>query len=210
MSDDPRTMKATDGSAPTVRPHPMPAAPFGIPIFGVMRNTWEKEQLESFTELERAVTAHVQAQKAQIDAKGELMETQAHWEGRASEFAALRAKSAHTVAQDTDDLLHQGEVAKRARAVELAKYDLELKKIQKASEELDNPKPAPAAPTEADLLGARLQQVRDLEAVYDFHIADVVKRAGGEEKLTDDDRRYIDQVEVLKAEKTAALFESWR
>ncbi len=209
MADDRRVVKVPDSvRQPLVRAHPLPPAPLGIPILGVLRNSWEKGQIESYTELEKAVTAHVEALREQLEQKGKLMDAEAHWDGRATELAALRAKSAITVAQETEEVLFQGTLAERRRVVELARYDLELKRIQKATADLENPATAPRAQSDADRLAGVLKQVRDLEASFDTHVAEIIKEAGGEENLSDDARRHIDHVQMLKATKVADFYES--
>lgn len=210
MADQTRAMTpSTGGPKPLVRSNPLPAAPLGIPLLGVLRNSWEKGQVESYTELEKAITAHVVALKEQLEQKGQLIDSEAHWEGRVSQLAALREKSANAVTQETEALIAQGTLAQRKAAVELARADLELKKLLKEAENLDSsPAVAPRPPSDSDKLAGVLKHVRDLEGSFDAHIAEIIKEAGGEENLTDDARRHIDHVQMLKATKIADFYES--
>lgn len=209
MADTPKSRAIIQGQVlPPLPAQRFPAAPLGIPLLALIRNSWDQRQLDSYTAVEEAISRHLDVLRGQVELKGRLMETHARWEGRLSRIDKIRDIAAAEVDEELDTIQRRARLNAKREDLELARLEYELKAARKASDDLDKV-PAAGAPrsTTTEQLEAALGEVKEIETALDGYIAHLIERAGGETELSEDERRHVDMVRMLKANKVADLYD---
>ncbi len=208
MTDTPKSRAVIQGQVlPPLPAQRFPPAPLGIPLLALIKNSWDERQLDSYTAVEEAISRHLEVLRGQVELKGRLMETHARWEGRLSRIDKIRDIAAAEVDEELDTIQRRARLNAKREDLELARLEYELKAARKASDDLDKAPAATADRTTRAQLEAALGEVREIESALDGYIAHLLERAGGEAQLSEDERRHVDMVRMLKANKVADLYD---
>lgn len=208
MADTPKSPAIIQGQVlPPLPAHRFPPAPLGIPLLALIKNSWDERQLDSYTAVEEAISRHLDVLRGQVELKGRLMETHARWEGRLSRIDKIRDIAAAEVDEELDTVQRRARLNAKREDLELARLEYELKAARKASDDLDKVPAASASRTTTEQLEAALGEVKEIETALDGYIAQLLERAGGEAELSEDERRHVDMVRMLKANKVADLYD---
>lgn len=184
---------------PQPRAGHLPATRPGIPLLVEVRNWSERKQVESLVKLERARNELGGLLVAQYELVGALRKARERELAQLEHLPTIRAIEEHRVLDELDQL-REATTARKLRA-QIQKLDLERQLIEarRARDAAKRPPAPPAAPVRVsteDRIKTRLEEIDGIERVFRERQEAIVKSAGGEDNLTEDDRRRLDQLDV--------------
>lgn len=182
----------------------LPPAPLGIPLLDRIRNASRAARHESYIELEEAINRRLVVLREQVRLQAGLIEDNAYLSGRLSKRELIKERGALEVEEELGAMRH----AARVRAMQ---QDLEMLQLEA---QLTQARGGRSEPTEeprnqnATRLEAVFAEVQEMNQAFDDRIADIIRTAGGEDALTEEDHRHIDFLREMKTRSMAELYEA--
>lgn len=173
-----------------------PPAPLGIPLLAEARNWSERKQHESLAKLDAVINARLGLMLEQEGLLVRLAEWREIAAGRLGKLPTLRAMEEQRIEDEWDAMRDASRARKLRSQIEIMMLERELIEARRIRDEAENPQAPQAPPTLADRLREAFAKNDEIEAMFRARQQAIIEAAGGEENLTDEDRRRIDQLEV--------------
>ncbi len=176
----------------------LPAGHWGIPLLARARYASERKQFEGYT---RLVNAKTQLVRALADQRAAVQEFA--WQSeRANNLGTIQETAKQSVLNEWAAIHRQGEMAELAADAERERLLLVRDQYRLQREALNAP-PAPSPPpkeeeTMAQAFARIFKDITEIERVFEESRLEEIRRAGGEQHLSEDQRRRLDQFVLLR------------
>lgn len=168
----------------------LPQGAFGMAFFARARYASESKQIQAYETLVRAKSRLVEA----LTEQGRLLEGYALQAVRAQELDTLREIERLKIRAQRADLETATRIAQLRGQIEIEQLEQHLANLRKPS--------AASAPREKPGLADQFvdlgKEIDEIDRAHARLRADLVARAGGEAKLSDDDRHRLSKFDLLR------------
>lgn len=179
----------------------LPAGMLGMTLFARARYASEQRQFEAYSRLVYAKNGLLRA----LTEQKQLMVNYALEDERAQNLDSLRAIARLQIGGQINEILRKGEIDALRHDIELERLMLDRDRSRRAREDFnvprapsDAPMSSTKKPTLADDFGKIGKEIEEIEQAYEQLRSDIIERAGGEDRLTGDQRDRLRSFEMLR------------
>lgn len=172
----------------------LPPAPLQIPLLARMKYRSEEKQIAAYTSLVAAKNELLSV----LQKQRELLEAREVSLVRIENLDSIRDIERRKIENELAILEQDAELQGLRRSVEIEELQVRLAEAKRRRGEIENPVAPPAKRSVADQIEGALAELREVDDLFSRRRDELIKAAGGLDKLSEDERQTLERLEILR------------
>ena len=172
----------------------LPPAPLRIPLLARMKYRSEERQIAAYTRLVAAkneLLSVLQQQRVLLEAREISLV-------RIENLESIRHIERRKIENELAILEQDAELQGLRRSVEIEELQVRLAEAKRRRGEIENPTPPAAKRSVAEQIDGALTELREVDELFSRRREELIKAAGGLDKLSEDERQTLERLEILR------------